>query len=70
MAVIGGFSMQLVDIGRSSRGVIGMALVEKLEANEVATEEFDVIEDWAAIECVSGLATCNAWTTCVKAQAC
>ena len=67
LTVIHGFSMQLVDIGRSSCGVIRMALVEELETNEVATEEFDVIENWAAIKCVSSFATGNARTTCVKA---
>ena len=54
-----GFSTHLVDTGRSSCRVIGMLLVEELETNEVAMEEFDVIEDCAAIKCVACLATGN-----------
>ena len=70
LTVSGGFSVQLVDSGRSSCGVIRVLLVEELESNEVATEEFNVIEDWATIKGVASFTTGSATTTCVKGQAC
>ena len=47
-----------------------MALVEELEPNEVATEEFDVVEDWTTIKGVTSFATGDARTACVKGRAC